>query len=116
MRNAFDREVIGLCCSRSPNDLLRTSTHEIRDLLEERARSVRLRCRDPHRLAARLIEAEDVTGVRFTPDPRTLIVETARAEGFFGRLNSLALEDGIGIEEVLPLDDDLQSIFNYLVR
>jgi len=90
--------------------------HEIRDLLEERARSVRLRCVDPHRLAARLIELPDVQGVRFTSDPRVLVVETAGAESFFGRLTSLALEDGLGIDEVLPLDDDLQSVFHYLVQ
>jgi ABC-2 type transport system ATP-binding protein len=90
--------------------------HEIRDLLEERAHSVRLRCADPHRLAARLIELQDVQGVRFTSDPRLLVVETARAEGFFARLNELGLEPALGIDEVLPLDDDLQSVFNYLVR
>jgi ABC-2 type transport system ATP-binding protein len=90
--------------------------HEIRDLLEERAHNVRLRCADPHRLAARLIELPDVQGVRFTADPRLLVVETERAEGFFGRLTELGQEPGLGIDEVLPLDDDLQSVFNYLVR
>ncbi len=90
--------------------------HEIRDLLEERAHSVRLRCTDPHHLAARLIELPDVSGVRFTTDPRLLVVETARAESFFARLTDLALDADLGIEEVLPLDDDLQSVFNYLVR
>jgi ABC-2 type transport system ATP-binding protein len=90
--------------------------HEIRDLLEERAHSVRLRCVDPHHLAARLIELSDVNGVRFTADPRLLVVETERAESFFARLTALGLEDDLGIDEVLPLDDDLQSVFNYLVH
>jgi ABC-2 type transport system ATP-binding protein len=90
--------------------------HEIRERIEERAHTVRLRCTDPHRLAARLIELADVSGVRFTPDPHALVVETERAESFFVRLNDLGSDPGLGIDEVLPLDDDLQSVFHYLVR
>jgi ABC-2 type transport system ATP-binding protein len=90
--------------------------HEIRDLIQERAHVVRLRCTDPHRLAARLIDIDDVSGVRFAPDPHLLVVETDRAEAFFARLTALGTEAGLGIDEVLPLDDDLQSVFEYLVR
>jgi ABC-2 type transport system ATP-binding protein len=90
--------------------------HEIRDLIEERAHVVRLRCRDAHKLAARLIDLADVSGVRFTSDPHGVVVETARAESFFERLNALGMDAELGIEEVLPLDDDLQSVFEYLVH
>lgn len=92
------------------------NVHEIRELIEERAHRVRLRCRDPHRLAAQLIELEDVGGVRFAPDAHVLEVETGRAESFFARLTELGLQDDLGIDEVLPLDDDLQSVFDYLVH
>ena len=90
--------------------------HEIRDWIEDRAHAVRVRCADPHRLAARLIEIEDVSGVRFTPDARVLVIETRRADLFFGRLTDLGRDPELAIEEVLPLDDDLQSVFEYLVR
>jgi len=90
--------------------------HEIRDLLEDRARNVRLRCRDPHDLATRLIALKDVTGVRFGEEPNILIIETALAEAFFDRHAELGMDPSLGIEEVLPLDDDLQSVFNFLVR
>ena len=90
--------------------------HDIRDLIEDRARNIRLRCSDPHILAARLIELKDVTGVRFGEEPQILIIETSRAEAFFDRLTTLGTEPDLGIEEVLPLDDDLQSVFNFLVR
>ena len=90
--------------------------HEIRDLIEDRARSVRLRCREPHRLAGRLMEMGAVSGIRFTDEPDVLVVETGHADPFFARLTQLGLEDGLGIEEVQPLDDDLHSVFEYLVR
>jgi hypothetical protein len=63
-----------------------------------------------------LIELQDITGLRFGDEPDVLIIETAHADTFFARLTRLGLEDGFGIEEVRPLDDDLQSVFNYLVR
>ena len=90
--------------------------HDIRDLLEDRARNVRLRCHDPHVLATRLIALKDVTGVRFGEEPNILIIETAHAEAFFDCLAELGTDASLGIEEVLPLDDDLQSVFNFLVR
>jgi len=90
--------------------------HEIRDLIQERAHVVRLRCENPHRLASRLIEIRDVAGVRFTADPHGLVIETSSAESFFGQLTALGADPALGIEEVLPLDDDLQSVFEYLVH
>jgi ABC-2 type transport system ATP-binding protein len=90
--------------------------HEIRDWIEDRAHAIRVRCADPHRLAARLIEIEDVSGVRFTPDARVLVIETQRADAFFSRLTELGRDPSLAIQEVLPLDDDLQSVFEYLVR
>jgi len=90
--------------------------HEIRDLIEDRARSVRLRCSEPHLLAARLMEMGVMSGIRFTDEPDVLVVETPHADAFFARLTALGLEPGLGIDEVQPLDDDLQSVFEYLVR
>ncbi len=90
--------------------------HEIRDLIEDRARRVRLRCREPHRLAARLMELGAVSGMRFTDEPDVLVVETAHADVFFAKMTQLGYEGSLGIEEVQPLDDDLQSVFEYLVR
>jgi len=96
--------------------LAQGDVHEIRDLIEDRARSVRLRCRTPHHLAARLMETGRVSGMRFTNEPDILVVETAHADAFFETLSILGLEEEMGIEEVLPLDDDLESVFEYLVR
>jgi len=96
--------------------LAQGDVHEIRDWIEDRAHAVRLRCADPHRLAARLIEIEQVSGVRFTNDARVLVVETQRADAFFARLTELGRDPQLAIDEVLPLDDDLQSVFEYLVR
>ncbi len=89
---------------------------EIRDLIEDRPQSVRLRCRDPHALAARLIRLPDVEGVRFTTDPQVLVVETRAAETFYGLLTRLGSEPETGLIELLPLDADLRSVYEYLIR
>ena len=90
--------------------------HEIRDLIEDRARSVRLRCSESQRLAGRLLESGAVSAVRFTEDPQVLVIETQQADVFFEQLTQLGVEDGWDIGEVQPLDDDLQSVFEYLVK
>ncbi len=89
--------------------------YEIRDLIEDRARSVRLRCKQTHLLAARLLELGTVNAVRFTDDPEVLVVETQHADDFFDKMTRLGGDDGWDIDEVLPLDDDLESVFEYLV-
>ncbi|UCE01985.1 MAG: ABC transporter ATP-binding protein [Candidatus Latescibacterota bacterium] len=95
--------------------LAQGNVHEIRDHIEDQARSVLLRCVEPQRLAAQLLQSGEVTGVRFTRDPNALVVETASADAFFQRVTALGFSDGIEITEVQPLDDDLQSVFQYLV-
>jgi ABC-2 type transport system ATP-binding protein len=89
---------------------------EIRDLIEDRPQSVRLRCHDPHGLAARFIGLPDVEGVRFAADPQVLVIETRRAESFYARLTELGADRTTGIIELLPLDADLRSVYEYLIR
>ena len=89
---------------------------EIRDLIEDRPQSVRLRCRDPHALGARLIGLPDVEGVRFGSDPEVVVVETRKAESFYALLTRLGAEPETGVIELLPLDADLRSVYEYLIR
>lgn len=96
--------------------LAQGNVHEIRDHIEDRARSVLLRCTEPQRVASELLRTGAVTGVRFADDPNVLVIETGSADAFFDRLTALGFESGMEISEVQPLDDDLHSVFQYLVR
>lgn len=87
------------------------SVHELRRLLEDRPYRLLVHSSRPREVAARLTAVQVVRGL--TVDRETLEVETDGGGDLFATLTSLGAE-GL-IEEVRPLDDDLEAVFAYLV-
>ena len=52
---------------------------------------------------------------RVDPDGLGLAVRTRDAEGFYRLLSRLAASGEIEVEAVLPADDDVQSVYQYLI-
>jgi ABC-2 type transport system ATP-binding protein len=90
--------------------------HEIRDLIDEHPHHVALVTSNPRALAARLISDPDVLSVRFDEETRSVTCETARPDEFYRRIPSLVLQEGMDIEELSSPDDNLQAVFDYLVK
>ena len=88
---------------------------DIRDLVERHPHRIAIECDDSRALAARLIVAEDVLGVH-VDSPTRLVVESNHPRRFFGRLPQVALDDGVSIQGYTTEDDDLKSLFEYLVE
>jgi ABC-2 type transport system ATP-binding protein len=86
----------------------------IRDLMDDRPHRVRVRSDDPKMLASRLLGAPGVTGVRFAGDGVT-IIDTLDAAILRRVIAVVAREGGVRLHEIAPLDDDLESVFRYLV-
>jgi ABC-2 type transport system ATP-binding protein len=86
---------------------------EIRDLLDEHPHTVALRARDPRRLAAAVVGWPSVLSVRLGAEGEWLTVETARPDEFYGALHAAALETGVS--EMYSPDENLESVFRYLV-
>ena len=58
---------------------------------------------------------EDVLSVRFEED--AVFVQTARPDAFYARITEMAANDGDGdIYEITSPDDNLQAVFEYLVK
>jgi ABC-2 type transport system ATP-binding protein len=87
----------------------------IRELIEAHPHMISVRSSDPRGLAARFVGDPSILKMTFPVDGRTLVVETRKRDGFFGGLAAAALEAGIEIEEITSPDDNLQSVFEYLV-
>jgi len=85
------------------------------ELATERPIQVLVRCRRPGDLAARLFSEDHVVEARLDGDRRGLLVRTESAERFYELLHRAALEDGFEIEAVLPADDDVKSVYEYLI-
>ena len=65
-------------------------------------------------MASRLFEHDHIVEVRIHQDRRGLLVKTTDASHFHKLLNKLALE-GINIETIAPADDDVNSLYEYLI-
>ncbi len=88
---------------------------EIRALIDKHPHRIVLVSDNDRALAARLVTAPDVDGVKFLDRAAGLLVETRQPDAFYARLPALALEDGLAIREVFSEDDNLEAVFNYLV-
>ena len=89
--------------------------HTIRGLIDEHPHKVRIRAADPRGLARGLIAHEDVSSVQFEAD--AVMLETRRPDAFYGRLTEAAATGALGeIHEVSSPDDNLQAVFDYLVK
>jgi ABC-2 type transport system ATP-binding protein len=87
---------------------------DLRELMDDRAHRIRLRASDPRRLASALVERGLVSGLSI--DDRTLMVDTLDVDAFGRQVAALSVELGVRLTEVSPLDDDLESVFKYLVE
>jgi ABC-2 type transport system ATP-binding protein len=88
--------------------------HAIRQLLDDRPHRIRLRSSDPLRLASGLMGSGTVSAVQTAGDD-AIVIDTWTVSPFRRRLPRLIQELGVRLLEVAPLDDDLESVFRYLV-
>lgn len=85
---------------------------EIRDQIDDRPRRVQLTSPDPRGLAGRLFGQDEITHVSITDSG--VEIATDGGHGVDEFLTGLGAE-GL-IEQVVPLDDSLESVFGYLVK
>jgi len=92
----------------------------IRDLMEDHPHRIRVRVDDPRRLAARLLDEDGIRSLEleaatYTQGP-ALVVETTRAGAFRRTIAAHCVEAGVTVQQIQPLDDDLDSVFRYLIQ
>jgi ABC-2 type transport system ATP-binding protein len=86
----------------------------IRDLMDDRPHRIRITTDGPAALAGSLLAAGSVMGVRLT-GPDTVQVETQDVAHLRALVAHAAVANGLHLREFAPLDDDLDSVFRYLV-
>jgi ABC-2 type transport system ATP-binding protein len=95
------------------------NVHQIRDLIDEHPHTVCVRTSQPRALARQLVDNDDVLSVRFEED--AVLVQTAKPDAFYARVTEMAA-NGSGsdwsaeIYEITSPDDNLQAVFDYLVK
>jgi ABC-2 type transport system ATP-binding protein len=89
--------------------------HHIRSLIDDHPHTVHIRGEQPRALAREFLAHDDVVSLRFEDD--AVVVETVRPDAFYSWLTALAASGDRGaIHEVTSPDDNLQAVFEYLVK
>jgi len=89
--------------------------HQIRELIDEHPHTVYVRAQDPRALARQFLARDDVRSLKF--EENAVVVETGKPDLFYAKLTELAASGEFGaIEEVTSPDDNLQAVFQYLVK
>ena len=91
------------------------NVHQIRDLIDEHPHTVHIKADHIRTLAREFLADDDVLSLRL--EEGAVVVQTARPDAFYARLTELAASGEHGaIHEVTSPDDNLQAVFQYLVK
>jgi ABC-2 type transport system ATP-binding protein len=86
----------------------------VRSEIRDQPTQILIRCDRPRELAAKVVGSDNTMEVSFHKDERGLLLKTRDADKFYLALNEIA-SDGIQIESVAPADDDVLSVYEYLI-
>jgi ABC-2 type transport system ATP-binding protein len=88
--------------------------HGVRSEIREHPMQILIRCDRPGAMASKVFEHDHVVEAQLLADGTGLLVKTRDAERFYRMLNQIALGE-IRIEGVAPADDNVNSVYEYLI-
>jgi len=86
----------------------------VRSEISDQPMQVLIRCNRPAALASKVFSEDSVVEARLHADGGGLLIKTRDAGRFYRLLNHIAL-NGIEIESVAPADDNVNSVYEYLI-
>ncbi len=87
----------------------------VRSEVKEHPMQILIRCDRPAVIAAQVFEQDHVTEVKLHEGKAGLFVRTRDVDRFYRLLNQVVLENQLNIETVAPADEDVQSVYDYLI-
>ena len=87
----------------------------VRSEVKDQPMQILIRCDQPSRLAAQLFQQDHVVEAKIHPDGKSVLLRTRDADSFYLLLNRVILETGLEVESVTPADDDVNSVYQYLI-
>jgi ABC-2 type transport system ATP-binding protein len=87
----------------------------VRSEVKEQPMQILVRCDRPNLLASRLFQQDHVVEAKIASDGKGLLLRTTDADRFYLLLNRVILEAGLEVESVAPADDDVNSVYQYLI-
>lgn len=87
----------------------------VREEMDEHPAEILVRCDKPSLLAARVFQHEAAVEARIHLDKQGLFVKTRDLDKLYLLVNRLVVDDGLKVESVAPVDDDLSAVYQYLI-
>ena len=87
---------------------------ELREMMDDRPHRIRIEADRPRALAAALVTSGAVVGVRIDDD--AVVADTLEVDRLGREIAPAARDLGARLRQVIPLDEDLESVFRYLVE
>lgn len=88
----------------------------VRDEMDvEHPVQVLIRCNHPSVLASRIFQCTDVIEARVHDDRQGLFVKIRNPDHFYLSLNDVVAEGQVEVESIVPVDDDLSAVYEYLI-
>jgi ABC-2 type transport system ATP-binding protein len=89
--------------------------HGVRSEVKDHPMQILVRCENPSGLASRLFSQDHVVEAKLNNDGKGVLVRTRNADQFYLLLNRIVLEQDFGLQAVAPADDDVNSVYQYLI-
>jgi len=87
----------------------------VREEIAEHPIGILVRCDKPTLLASRAFSESHVVEVRIDDDGAGVLLRTRSADQLYMLINRVVLEDGLTVEGVIPTDEDVNSVYAYLI-
>lgn len=88
---------------------------DVREEMAEHPLGILVRCDKPALLASRAFSESHVVEVRIDEDGAGVLLRTRSAEQLYRLINRVVLEDELTVEGVTPMDEDVHSVYSYLI-
>ncbi|MEE8586922.1 MAG: ABC transporter ATP-binding protein [Acidobacteriota bacterium] len=89
--------------------------HGVREEMTDVPMQILVRCDKPAMLASRMFEEDHAVEAQMHDDGQGLLLRTRDADSFFLLMNRMVTQEGLRVESVAPADDDVHSIYQYLI-
>jgi ABC-2 type transport system ATP-binding protein len=88
---------------------------EVREEMSEHPIGILVRCDRPALLASRAFSESHVVEVRIEDDGAGVLLRSRNADQLYALVNRVVLQEALTIEGVTPVDEDVHSVYSYLI-
>ncbi|NOT61584.1 MAG: ABC transporter ATP-binding protein, partial [Acidobacteria bacterium] len=88
----------------------------VRAEMLEHPLQIMVRCDRASELAARMFGETHIVEAQLHEDRHGVFIKTRNPDAFYALLNRMVVEQGLNLEAVTPVDDDLNAVYHYLIK